>query len=109
MGRWSLRLSLVSGAVFLLGFAGLLFMRSAGYLEGTDAPRLALLLVLVMLVCLFFVVVALGLGIAGVLQRRRKKLYAVLGAFVSVLVLVVAYYAWLVPVLASRGYSLPLS
>jgi hypothetical protein len=86
-----------------------LFMRSAGYLEDTGTPRFAILLVLVMLMCLMFVVVALGLGIAGMLQRRRKKLYAVLGTFVSVLVLLVAYYAWLVPVLSSRGYSLPLS
>jgi hypothetical protein len=110
MGSGSFRLSLVSGGVFLLSFAGLLLMRSAGYLEDTGTPpRFAILLVLVMLICLLFVVVALGLGIAGMLQRRRKKRYAVLGAFISVLVLLVAYYAWLVPVLASRGYSLPLS
>jgi uncharacterized SAM-binding protein YcdF (DUF218 family) len=85
-------------------------MQSAGYVEDNGTPPwFAILLVLVMLICLFFVLVALVLGVAGMLQRRRKKRYAVLGAFVSVLVLVVAYYAWLGPVLASRGYSLPLT
>ena len=107
-GRWSLGLSLFGGVVFLLSFAGLWFMRSAGYFEGADIPGLAVLLVLVIPVCLFFVVVAMGLGIAGILQRRRRRLFAVLGTFFSVLILVVAYYALLVPVLESYGYSLPL-
>jgi hypothetical protein len=43
-----------------------------------------------------------GVGVAGMLQCKRKKRYAVLGAFVGVLVLGVAYYAWLGPFLASR-------
>ncbi len=108
LGRWSLGLSLFCGVVFLLSFAGLWFMRSAGYLEGTDTPGLAVVLVLVMPVCLFFVVVAVGLGIAGILQRRRRRVLAVLGTFFSVLILVVAYYAVLVPLFKSYGYSLPL-
>ena len=109
MGKWSFRLSLVSGGVFLLSLLGLLFMKSGGYLEDTSTPpRLAILLVLVMLTSLLFVLVALVLGVAGMLQRRRKKVYALLGALASILVLVVAYYAWLAPVLKLHGYSLPL-
>ena len=108
MGKWSFGLSLISGGVFLLGLLGLFFMRSGGYLEdGATPPRFAILLVLVMLTSLLLVLVALVLGVAGMLQRRRKKRYAVLGAFVSILVLVVAYYAWLAPVFKSHGYSLP--
>ena len=85
-------------------------MQSAGYVEDSGTPpRFAILLVLVMLVCLLFVLVALVLGVAGMLQRRRKKRYGVLGAFVGALVLVVAYYDWLGPFLASRGYTLPLT
>jgi hypothetical protein len=110
LGRWSLRLSLFFGAVFLLGFAGLRYMQSVGYVEDTGAPpQFAILVVLVMLISLLFVLISLMLGIAGMLQRRHKKQYAVLGAFVSVLVLGVAYYAWLGPFLASRGYTLPLT
>jgi hypothetical protein len=109
MGIWSLGLSLFFGAGFLLSFAGLWFMRSAGYFEGADIPGLAVLLVLVIPVCLFFVVVAMGLGIAGILQRRRRRLFAVLGTFFSVLILVVAYYTLLAPLLESFGYSLPLT
>jgi uncharacterized BrkB/YihY/UPF0761 family membrane protein len=110
LGKWSLGLSLFFGVVFLLGFAGLRFMQSAGYVGDTGTPpQLAILLVLVMLICLLFVLVAVVLGIAGMLQRRRKKRYGVLGAFVGVLVLVVAYYTWLGPFLASRGYPLPLT
>ncbi len=110
LGKWSLGLALFFGVAFLLGFAGLRFMQSTGYVEDTGTPpRFAILLVLVMLACLLFVLVAVVLGVAGMLQRRRKKRYAVLGAFVSVLVLAVAYYAWLGPFLASRGYPLPLT
>lgn len=98
------------GVLFLLGLAGLRFMQSVGYVEDSGTPpRLAVLLVLVMLVCLVFVLAALALGVAGMLQRRRKKRYALLGAFVGSLILAVAYYAWLGPFLASRGYPLPLT
>src|SRR5919205_177232 len=107
IGKWSLGLSLCFGVVFLLSFAGLRYMRSAGYFEGADTPGVAVVLFLVMPVCLFFVVVALGLGIVGILQRRRRRLFGVLGTSVSVIILAVAYYAVLVPVLESFGYSLP--
>jgi hypothetical protein len=110
LGKWSLGLSLFFGVAFLLGLAGLRFMQSTGYVEDTGTPpRFAILLVLVMLACLSFVLVAVVLGVAGMLQRRRKKRYAVLGAFVGLLVLGAAYYAWLGPFLASRGYALPLT
>jgi Na+-driven multidrug efflux pump len=110
LGKWSLGLSLFFGVAFLLSFAGLRLMQSAGYVEDTGTPpRLATLLVLVMLACLFFVLVAVVLGVAGVLQGKRKKRYAVLGAFVGLLVLGVVYYEWLGPFLASRGYTLPLT
>jgi asparagine N-glycosylation enzyme membrane subunit Stt3 len=63
-------------------------MQSASYVEDTGPPPwFAILLVLVMLMCLLVVLVALVLGVAGMLQRRRKKRYAVLGALISVLVL----------------------
>ena len=78
-------------------------MQSTGYVEDTGTPpRFAILVVLVMLACLSFVLVAVVLGVAGMLQRKRKKRYSVLGAFGGVLVLGVAYYAWLGPFLASR-------
>ncbi len=103
-------MSLFFGVAFLLGFAVLRLMQSAGYVGDTGTPpRLAILLVLVMLACLLFVLVAVALGVAGMLQRKRKKRYAVLGAFVGLLVLGAAYYAWLGPFLASRGYTVPLA
>jgi hypothetical protein len=40
---------------------------------------------------LLLTVVGLGFGVAAVLQRRRKRQYAVLGIACSVLVWVVAY------------------
>ena len=49
------------------------------------------LFTLVILMLMLLNVVALGFGIAGVLQRRRKRLNALLGIACSVLVLMVAY------------------
>jgi threonine/homoserine/homoserine lactone efflux protein len=96
--------SLLFGVAFLLGFAALRFMQSAGYVEDTGPPPwFAILLVLVMLVCSLFVLVALVLGVAGMLQRRRKNRYAVLGALIGVLVLGAAYYAWLGAMLSITG------
>ena len=65
-------MSLFFGVVFLLSFAGLRFMQSASYVEDTGTPpRFAILLVLVMLACLLIVLVAVVLGVAGMLQRKR--------------------------------------
>ena len=52
---------------------------------------LGALLTLVVLMTMFLNVVALGFGIAGVLQRRHKRLYALLGIACSLFVLVIAY------------------
>ena len=46
---------------------------------------------MLVLMALLSEIVALGLGIAGVLQRRRKRLFAFLGIACSVLVLVAAF------------------
>ena len=44
-----------------------------------------------LLMLLLLNVMALGFGIAGVLQRRRKRSYAILGIACSILVLGIAY------------------
>ncbi len=49
------------------------------------------LFALVLLTILLLNVVALGFGMAGAIQRRRKRLYALLGIACSALLLVVAY------------------
>ena len=52
-----------------------------------DAPGAALLLLFFLLAGTFLLLVALMLGIAGMLQRRRRRLYATLGTVVGVVVL----------------------
>ena len=74
LGGWSLGLSLFFSVVFLLGLAGLRFMQSAGYVEDTGTPpQLAILLVLAMLTCLLFVLVAVVLGVAGYFSEGARS------------------------------------
>jgi Mn2+/Fe2+ NRAMP family transporter len=63
-----------------------------------DAPGLGLMVLFFMPTGIIFLLVAFVLGIAGMLQRRRRRLYAVLGTIVSAVVLTIGYLAWLVPV-----------
>ncbi len=56
-----------------------------------DGAAVGFFLAFWLLTLLLLNVIALGFGIAGVLQRRRKRLYAILGIACSVLVLGIAY------------------
>lgn len=49
-----------------------------------DTP-LVVLIGFAVIGCLLANLVGLGLGIAGLIQRRRKKLFAILGAILTVL------------------------
>lgn len=53
-----------------------------------DVPGLGGMLLLISAVALLSNLAALGLGVAGILQRRRKKLLAFLGVVASVAVFV---------------------
>ena len=87
-------LSLFPGVIFFALLLIVVHLPEPERGRAYPAPELTpsgALLTLVLLMLLLLDVVALGFGIAGVLQRRRKRLYAVLGMACSVFVLVVAY------------------
>ena len=58
---------------------------------GLDAPGFFLGAALLMLLVLILNVVALGPGMAGVVQRRHKWSFAFVGTILSVAIFVVAY------------------
>nr|MDP9457807.1 hypothetical protein [Actinomycetota bacterium] len=70
-----------------------------------DASGLATVFALGILGSLLVTVVALVLGVVGLLQRRRRRLFALLGTAVSAVVLLVASYGflWDLVVEAARG------
>ena len=72
---------------------------ASGQTVAEDAPGAGLLARYLMITSLFLLVIAVGLGIAGILQRQRKRLYAILGTVISIVVLVMAWYGWLWPTL----------
>lgn len=69
---------------------------------GVDAPGLGLLVLLFIVTSIFLWLVALVLGVAGMLQRRRRRLYAALGTVVSVVALTIGCLTWLVPLCESN-------
>lgn len=58
---------------------------------GADETGFGAAVILVVLMTLLSEIVALGLGVAGALQRRRKRLFAFLGITCSILVLVAVF------------------
>jgi hypothetical protein len=88
LGIASFVVSLVPGILFLV-FA--LMVEYAVSKQPPDADTVAYGFWMLMLAVwtVLTEIVALGLGIAGVLQRRHKRLFAVLGVGCSILVLVV--------------------
>ena len=95
-GRWSFWLSLLGGGAFSCSLALLSFADRWGAGGGsTDASGLATVFALGILGGLLLAVAALVLGLAGLLQRRRRRLFALVGTAISVAVLLVASYGFL--------------
>lgn len=85
LGIASFVLALIAGALLLLlvGVAALLAAATPGGID-EDSPAVVVL-GLMIFGGLFVAVVALGLGIAGLFQPRRAKVFAVLGTVFSAL------------------------
>ena len=87
LGIASFILSLVSG-VFSVGsvvVAGVLTMRAGGMNE--TSPE-AMLVGCCIIAFMFLALVALGLGVAGLMQADRKKVFAILGCVGSIMTIV---------------------
>ena len=87
-GRWSFWLSLLGGSVFLCSLALLSLS------DRWEAAVLPTVSALGILGGLLLTVAALALGVAGILQRRRRRLFALLGTAISFVVLLVASYGF---------------
>ena len=96
-GRWSFWLSLLGGGAFSCALASLSLADRWGAAggESLDASGLATVFALGILGSLLVTVVALVLGVVGMMQRRRRRLFALLGTAISVAVLLVASYGFL--------------
>ena len=90
-------MSILGGGAFSCSLALLSFAdrwEAAG--DGsTDASGLATVFAFAILGGLLLTVVALVLGVVGMLQRRRRRLFALLGTAISAVVLLVASYGFL--------------
>jgi len=88
MGIASLVLSLFMGLLFA-GIVLLVFLYSRTLPPDAEETGLAAGIFVVGSTIMLSELAALGLGIAGAMQRRRKKLFALLGVACSVIVLAV--------------------
>ena len=101
-------MSLFGGGAFSCSLALLSFADrwEAGRGESIEASGLATVFALGILGSLLLIVVALVLGVVGMLQRRRKRLFALLGTAISVAVLLVAFYGFLWDLVAEAAGGL---
>ena len=90
------KLGIASFVTAIVG--GLLFLTlgvSLGYMElntpvGIDeTSKVVILMGLGIILALFILLISLGLGIGGLIQKERKKIFSVLGVVFSFLILLV--------------------
>ncbi len=107
-GRWSFWLSLFGGGVFscMLALLSLSERWEAARAESIDASGLATVFAFGILGSLLITAVALVLGVVGMLQRWRRRLFALLGSAISVVVLLVASYGFLWDLVADAAGEL---
>lgn len=88
LGIFSFILALLAGlgVLILVVISGVLEVRSPGSISGGTSGT-AVAIGLLIILCALTDLAAAGLGIAGVIQRRRKRVFAVLGVVLSVLTL----------------------
>ena len=90
MGIASFVMSVVP-AVLFVGLVLLVLLLASMQPPGADETGFGFLVLMLGLMTVLSELVALGLGIAGVFQRRRKRTFAFLGIVCSVLALVLGY------------------
>ena len=106
-GRWSFWLSLLGGGAFCCSLALLSLADRWGAGDGSiEASGLATVFAFGILGSLLVTVVALVLGVVGMLQRRRRRLFALLGTAISAVVLLVASYGFLWDLVAGAAGGL---
>lgn len=88
LGITSFIFSIVSGILIfiLIIIAGMMEASTPGGIDEKSAA--AVIVGLFIIAFLFLCLVALGLGIAGLMQKDRKKLFAILGTIFSTVTLV---------------------
>lgn len=88
LGIASFIFSIVAGILIFLLFiaAGVMQVSTPGGVDEKSAA--AVIIGLLIFAFLFLCLVALGLGIAGLIQKDRKKLFATLGTIFSTVILV---------------------
>ncbi|EGN76467.1 hypothetical protein A28LD_0210 [Idiomarina sp. A28L] len=88
LGLGSFYTSIVSGIILII------LIVSAGYLEASspggmdEESSAAIVIGLLMLLSLAASLIALGLGISGLFQKEKKKIFAILGSLISALIIV---------------------
>lgn len=90
MGIASFVLSFVPG-LLLVALVALILLLASTQPPGADETGYGAAVILLVLMTVLSEIVALGLGIAGALQRRRKRLFAFLGIACSVLAVVALF------------------
>ena len=90
LGITSFIISLVMAliAFIIIIIAGVMEASSPGGIDESSAAAAAAVVGLLIIGCLLVQLVALGLGIAGLIQKNRKKIFAVLGTVFSGMTLV---------------------
>jgi cytochrome c biogenesis protein CcdA len=104
IGMASLVLALLSALslVAMIGASVVIVADDPAALEDENSPKFIVVFVL-LLASLVMMVVGLGLGVGGALQRDRKKLFGILGLISNIVMLLMIVGFFVVALLAGEG------
>lgn len=96
LGVASFIISVVTGVLLflLIVIAGAIEASTPGGMDEESATAVVIGLFVILFLCVMLV--ALGLGVAGLLQKERKKIFAILGVVFSVFFFVVTLLLMLI-------------
>ena len=88
LGIASFIISIISGilVLFLLVIAGVMEVSTPGGIDENSAG--AIILGMFLIALMFVSLVALGLGIGGLLHKERKRIFAILGTVFSLVTII---------------------
>lgn len=101
LGIASFIMSIVSFIFVLLlfGTAGYIQTTTPGGMDG--APGAALIVGIFFFICMFLTLLSLALGIAGLFQKLKKKIFAILGTIFSGLIIAMTAILMVIGLVAS--------
>ena len=103
MGVASFATSVIAGLLIIVCYIAIISktVASGGILDKHSS--FAIISGMIIIALLMCDMIALGLGIAGIIEKKRKKIYAILGTIISAVMIVIVISLMVFGLMVQRG------